>query len=545
MDESMRRLHGNSLAALFAAWLMLFGAVDWVAAAPPMLLTEGPGNDTEAVWSPDGRRVAFQSDRRGKPGLYVLEVATRRVTPLVEGPGYAQFPAWSPDGESIVYGYARFTKTAFEGVENGYNLFLVPAGGGTPRPLTAGPYHDSCPVFCRDGKQVWFSSDREAPKGNNVASLFRVPVDGGKPTLVLRQEGHDRAIVQTTFSPDGRWVAFGRLNGFRDNWHVRLTRADRLDEGYPLTDAQGSFYAPRWSPKANLLACTGFQVGDAGWNVYLLDPRSGRRLRVDCGPGNSRSPAWSPNGRQLVFENNRSGKYKLYRIDAPQLPPPQKPASAAPAGAVVLHYSFAERPGPTVADRSPAGNAGQMHGKPVWEAGAVRLDAAGTSIAIPAAKGFDFGVGPFTVRAIVRLAQECRFAMIAMGEYPGNTLGWQLYLADDHRVYFNSRTSALGYCGARSDEPLSLGRPVTLVGLRDAAGNVRLYVDGALQRMTSAGADCAYGVPKQVRIGTRLDGTAAFPGWIYDVRVLARAPTADELCGDSLARWWADSQPRP
>jgi hypothetical protein len=510
-----------------------------VSAAGVVPLTDGPGNDTEAAWSPDGQRVAFQSDRRGTPGLYVLEVATRRVTPLVEGPGLAQFPAWSPDGKSVVYCAADFTRTALEGLKHGYNLFLVPASGGVPRRLTAGLYHDSCPVFAPDGRHVWFSSDREAAKGDNVASLFRVPVDGGQPTLVLRQAGHDRAVVQPTFSPDGRWMAFGRLSGFRDNWHVRLARVGQLDEGYPLSEAQASFYAPRWSPSGTLLACTGFQPGDRGWSVYLLDARSGARQRVDCGPGNSRSPAWSPDGRQLVFENNRSGRYKLYRIDAPRFSPPA-PATVSSDG-VVLHYTFAQRPDKTVKDLSPAGNVGQVHGQPEWQVGAVRMGVPGSSVATAGLQGFDFGTGAFAVCATVKLVQPCRLAMIATGEYPGNPLGWQLYVADDHRVYFNSRTVGREYRGARAEEPLTLGRPVSLVGVRDADGAVRLYVDGVLQRYTATGADYDYGRPRQVRVGTDRNGNLAFPGWIYEVRVLRRLPTAAEQQGDALARWWADA----
>jgi Tol biopolymer transport system component len=513
--------------------------------AEPVALTSGPGNDTEAVWSPDGKQIAFQSDRGGNLGLYVSAVASGRVRTLVAGPGHAATPAWSPDGKWIAYTYAHFTKTALEGLENGYNVFLVPAVGGTARRLTRGPYHDACPQFSRDGREVWFSSDRDAAKGENVASLFRVAIAGGEPTLVRRQAGHDRAIIQPTFSSDGGWIAFGRLNGFRDNWHLNLARADRLDDGFSLTDARGSFYAPRFSPTGSLLACTGFQVGDPGWGVYLVDARSRHRLRVDCGPGNSRSPAWSPDGRQLVLENNRSGQYKLYRVDVPAFPLVIE--NATKSGVVegaVLQFSFRERPGTTVADHSRAGNAGQVRGHAEWNSGAVRLDTPGTSIAVPAARGFDFGTGPFAVRATVKLPAECRLAMIATGEYPGNALGWQLYVGDDHRVYFNSRDVKLVYRGARSDEPLALGRPVTLVGVREADGAVRLYVDGVLQRSSAPGADYAYGQPKQVRIGTARDGGAAFPGWIYEVLVLRRTPTEEEQRGDSLARFWDESQPR-
>lgn len=85
-------------------------------------LITGPGNDTEAAWSPDGQRTVFQSDRNGTLGLHILNLTTKMVTPLDVGPGRAEFPAWSPDGKWIVYSYASFAKTALEGQDDGYNL---------------------------------------------------------------------------------------------------------------------------------------------------------------------------------------------------------------------------------------------------------------------------------------------------------------------------------------------------------------------------------------------------------------------------------------
>jgi Tol biopolymer transport system component len=508
-------------------------------------LTSGPGNDTEAAWSPDGRRIAFQSDRQGTLGLYVLDLASKAVTPLVEGPGHAQFPAWSPDGKWIAYSYAHFTSTALQGQKDGHNIFLAPVDGGPPRRLTDGRCHDYAPVFRGDGKTIWFSSDRGGKDVDNAVSLYAVPAAGGEPEVVLLREGKDRAAVQASLSPDGRSFAYAAISSFRDNWRIRIAHVDRPDDGYSLTDARECFYAPRWSPVGTLLACTGFQVGDAGWGLWLLDARSGQRMRVDAGAGQCRSPAWSPDGRRLVVENNRSGAYKLYSLDAPALPAaPAKPTPVADAKQV-LHYSFAERLGATVTDRSPLGNAGQIHGTPAWREGAVSFSAPGAWIAVDQAKGFDFGNGPFAVRAVVHVPDGCKFAMIAMGQYPNNRLGWQLFVSDDRRAQFNSRTTDLVYRGARSDDPLPINRPVTLVGVRDATGGVRLYVDGALQQAIGADAFYAYGPPVQVRIGTQYDGKTSFPGGIYDIAVYARELSLEELRGDSLKWFWAGRPDKP
>jgi len=521
-------------------WAVCFSCLLGSAAAEPSVpLTSGPGEDTEAAWSPDGRQVVFQSDRSGTLGLYVLDVSSLEVRPLVTGPGHACFPSWSPDGKWIVYSYAHFTATGFEGQANGYNLFVVSAEGGEPRWLTEGLHRDYCPVFAQDGKTIWFCSNRDGQKDDNAVGLYRISFDGGNPELVCRQPGGDRALVEPCFSPDGRMLACSRLQGFRDNWTIHLATVDAPADTFPLTDHQGAFYSPQWSPDGSALACTGFEVGDPGWEVYLIDSRTACRVRLDCGPGNSRSPAWSPDGRQLVFENNRTGSYKLYRIEVPSFPRPSEPPSseAKATGGEVLHISFARKPGKTITDQSPEANSIAVHGEPTWSDGGLSFSP-GTFLSIPAAKGFDFGSGAFTVRAVVQVPDTCRFAMITMGQYPNNRLGWQLYVTDDRRVWFNSRDTDLVYRGAKSDEPLPTDRAVTLVGTRDAAGSVRLYVDGRLQQVTSRDALFAYGEPVQIRIGSQHDGSAPFPGRIFELSVLRGTLAPEAILADSLARFW-------
>lgn len=524
---------------------LLAVALTGLAAASDLTpLTTGPGNDTEAAWSPDGRRIAFQTDRHGSSDLYLLEVATKATRPLVEGPGESMFPAWSPDSKWIVFSGANFSKTALAGQkDDGYNLYLVSADGGRPRQLTRGHYRDTAPTFLPDGKRIWFSSNRGAPAKSNAVSLYAVSPDGGEPEPMLKREGTDRAAVQASFAPDGSLFAYGCLAGFQDNWRIRLAPARNPQEGYTLTSAQGSFYGPRWSPAGNRLACTGFQVGDPGWGAWVIEAQTGTRCRLDTGPGNSRSPVWHPDGHSLLFENNRTGTYKLYSIPAPTSTALVRPEPAIHAGQV-LHYSFAQRPGQLMADTSPQQNAGTILGTPAWREGALGFATPGSAIAVSNAKGFDFGAGPFSVQAVVEVPADCKFGMIAMGQYPGNRLGWQLYVTDDRRAWFNSRSPDLIYRGAHSDEPLPSGRAVTLTGVRDSAGTVRLYVDGTLQQATSQDATYSYGPPVQIRIGSQHDGKSTLAGWIADVTVFARELSASETAAGSLARFWKQSTTR-
>ena len=66
-------------------------------------LTESESSDRQPSWSPDGTQLVFVSDRTGTPELHLFEVATREVRLLAELEGNESFPAWSPDGEWIAF----------------------------------------------------------------------------------------------------------------------------------------------------------------------------------------------------------------------------------------------------------------------------------------------------------------------------------------------------------------------------------------------------------------------------------------------------------
>src|SRR5580704_12183426 len=76
-------------------------------------------------------------------------------------PLWLRYPAISPDGKSIAF--------SFEG-----HLFIVASGGGTAQPLTAGPAHDTAPVWSPDGKLIAFASDRYGHY-----NVFLTGIEGG------------------------------------------------------------------------------------------------------------------------------------------------------------------------------------------------------------------------------------------------------------------------------------------------------------------------------------------------------------------------------
>ncbi len=153
-------------------------------------LTNGNHYEHSIEWSPDGKEIAFVSNREPNEDqffnydLFTLNVASgaiRRVT-ATENAEYR--PRWSPDGKTIAYQATRRGLTDLETTMEDTHVWLISADGSQRREIASVDNRQGEPVWSADGSSLYFTVQE---RGN--IHLYRLPVSGGQAEVVLADNG--------------------------------------------------------------------------------------------------------------------------------------------------------------------------------------------------------------------------------------------------------------------------------------------------------------------------------------------------------------------
>jgi Tol biopolymer transport system component/predicted Ser/Thr protein kinase len=135
--------------------------------------------DSNPQFSPDGKRIAFASNRAGGAiEIWVCNQDGSNPVQLTNGLGRHQaMPRWSPDGRWIVF--------TSQGEDGHWDIYVIDAAGGQPRRITPYPSDEGEPSWSRDGKSIYFTSNRS---GKN--EIWRIPAAGGESVQVTDNGGY-------------------------------------------------------------------------------------------------------------------------------------------------------------------------------------------------------------------------------------------------------------------------------------------------------------------------------------------------------------------
>lgn len=269
-------------------------------------LLPATGLDYNASFSPDGRWIVFTSERNGSADLYRVRTDGTGLERLTDDPAYDDQAAFSPDGASLAFVSTRGGGTT--------DVWLLDLSTHKARSLTSGPGGDFRPSWSPDGKWVAFSSDRNTPlrpaQGRwehlHLADVYIIRPDG---TGLRRLTSPGQCAGSPKWSADGHRVLFYEMPA-EDTWPARTAPGNVAQGAWPPDAATSQIVSIDVETGARLehTKGPGVKVSPqylAGGSIgFLLKSGGDQGIRYTDGrkgAGGVRNPAWSPDGKQVVY----------------------------------------------------------------------------------------------------------------------------------------------------------------------------------------------------------------------------------------------------
>jgi Tol biopolymer transport system component/DNA-binding winged helix-turn-helix (wHTH) protein len=241
-------------------------------------LTSDEGLQTGATWSPDGRFIAYSSDRGGKYDIWVQQISGGDPIQITKGPGQNWMPDWSPDGKYVAY----------RSEEGEGGIYITPALGGTglQRKIASFGYY---PHWSPDSSRILFQPAFGLMKKN----LFVVGLNGKPPREVITDLPQNIVAIFSAWHPDSKrittWI-------FGDTKDLVIGSVSPIPHFSTEPVDGGPAIETRLPPGLQK------QMADVAAAPGIVEWRTDFRF------------AWAPSGKAIYFERTFRGAKNVWRM---------------------------------------------------------------------------------------------------------------------------------------------------------------------------------------------------------------------------------------
>ncbi len=323
--------------------------------------TAGNGNSHSPGWSPDGRWLAFVSDReseavplsknprdqkkqgKGKPQIWLIPGNGGEAHQLTFMPHGVSNPTWSPDSQRLVFraGVGPLDEETEDGkplpkvrvidrlfyrldgvgfiYDRRQHLFIIDAAGGEPTQLTDGDWDDKDPAWSPDGTHIAFTSSRAEDRWRiPCPDIYTLSIQNGQAGKLQCLTDGTHPSYSPSWSPDGKTIAFLAKPKLRSGNHIELFTID--------TELFTIYAALQRSSAARCLT-NEFEGGCSDWTNSDM---TNEQLMP--------APVWSPDGKTLYVLAVQRGSTRVYSV--PDEGAGKQPPTLTPGNMHVLDFSF-------------------------------------------------------------------------------------------------------------------------------------------------------------------------------------------------------------
>ena len=274
-------------------WRLPVSPQTGLATGEPQEVVASTREDSRPAWSPDGKQIAFNSDRAGEMNIYIHSLVDGTDRQVTKGPGGDFQANWSPDSKRLAF---------FSSRSGSADIWQVDLATGALIALTPGPALDINPFFSPDGGHIAFQSDRS----------------GRLEVWVMRSDGGERRQLSSIgvsghflrWSRDGEFIYFRcPCGGKPQTYQVPL----KGGEPVPLNPEIAGGAHMSFSPDYSLI------MDVVGHKVLWVSPvTTGKPARVFEFPDSESRidyPVWSPDGKWVIFDRFRPQGGEIWALE--------------------------------------------------------------------------------------------------------------------------------------------------------------------------------------------------------------------------------------